>query len=368
MNATVRWITRLIFILILVLVAAGIKLTGKKYFNSSADSSSGYVFDSFVMGTMLSVKIRGTDKARAELAAKNALEEVRRLNGIFDSHDPESEISRLNRKAEHGLTVSVSQDMAYVLSMALKIKGLSGGCFEPGLGEVIDLWGFSDRKSRHEIPDSSLVRAILEKPGDSATIEIDDDKKTIRLGPGYGALDVGGIAKGYAVDRAVDVLYKAGIRNALVNLGGEIGVLGVGSNGKSWRVGVQHPRKISSHLGVIEQVQGKFVATSGDYERFYLKNGKRYHHILDPFTGFPANSGVMGVTVIASSCLEADAYATAVFVKGPEEGISFLERLGVEGLVVYAPDGNSESGSLSWVATRGFSKIMNPDLNGLPII
>jgi len=367
LNVTARWITRLILVLILVLIAAGIKVIGKRYLRKGDESVSSYVFDSFAMGTVLTVKVRTADRNLAERAAELASAEIRRIHKIFDPNDPESEISSLNRSRGSESAISVCPDMARVLGEALRIQNLSQGKFDPALGELVRLWGFSEQKSRPGIPDSSRITALIDSVGEAGGIELVDGGTAVRVAPGTGALDVGGIAKGYGVDRVVDLLAGIGIKNALVNLGGEIGVLGVGSNGRSWRVGVQHPRKNNYHLGVINQLQGMFVATSGDYERFFLEKGKRYHHILDPGTGWPASRGAVSVTVIASSCLLADALATAAFVMGPEQGISFLESLGVDGLVVYAADGDTESGNLAYRATRNFLRIMKPDLDGLPI-
>jgi len=367
LNVTARWKTRLILVLILVLIAAGIKVLGKRYLRTGENSVASYFFDNFAMGTVLTVKVRTDDKSLAEKGAELASAELHRIHKIFDPNDTESEISSLNRSRGSESAISVSPDMARLLGEALRIRNISRGNFEPTLGELIRLWGFSNNSHRPEIPDPLRIAVLADSLGGAGGIELIDGASSVRIAAQTGALDVGGIAKGYGVDRVVDVLAGIGIKNALVNLGGEIGVLGVGSNGRSWRIGVQHPRKQNCHLGVIDQVEGMFIATSGDYERFFLEKGRRYHHILDPATGYPAGRGTVSVTVIASSCLVADALATAAFVMGPEQGIRLLESLGVHGLVVYAQDGDTESGRLAYNATRGFLQIMKPELEGLPI-
>ena len=369
MNVTARWITRLIFLLLLVSIVAGIKVFGTKFMHREGGSTAGYSFDSFVMGSVMTVTIRDPDKSMAEKGAGLVLDEVHRITGIFDPRDPDSEISRLNNSPHDGVPLAISADMSLVLSEALHIRAASGGLFEPALGELIDLWGFNSESAKHELPDPARIKALEDSLSWGAGIRLGEGGKTVILEPGTGHLDLGAITAGYAVDRAVALLRENGIRNALVNLTGEIGVLGVGSNGRSWRVGVQHPRKTASHLGVIEQVEGIFVATSGDYERYFVKDGRRYHHILDPRTGFSAKEGAaVSVTVIASSCIVADAASTAAFVLGPEEGVKFLDNLGCQGLIVYAADGGTESGKLAYRATEGFLRIMKPDLEGLPIL
>jgi len=360
-------VTRLISLLILVLLLVGIKVFGTRLLNQQEGSQAGYVFDSFAMGTLLTIKVRGADAYFAEKAAKEALAEVRRLQRIFDVNDPESEISRLNAAKGSTKSLPLSRDMSLVLREALRICNLSGGLFEPAMGELVRLWGFDREQVKPQIPDSSIIKALVDSSSWSKEVRLSPDGNALVMGRRAGSLEMGGIAKGYAVDRAIAVLASQGVKNALVNLGGEIGVLGVGSNGRSWRIGVQHPRKASHHLGVIELVEGLFVATSGDYERYFISKGRRYHHILNPETGYPADRAVVSVTVVCSSCLEADALATAAFLMEPEEGIRFLERMNVKGLIVYAPDGDTESGNLAYLATGSFLELMKPELEGLPI-
>ncbi|MFC1544554.1 FAD:protein FMN transferase [Gemmatimonadota bacterium] len=366
MNATGRWTLRLGLVLVVVLIAAGIRLLGGLGAGTQAGS---YVNDSFVMGTVMTVKIRGVDHETAESAAAIVVDEAHRLHKIFDPHDSLSEMSLLNRAvAAGGGTVPISSDAAWLLAAAIAVRDSSGRSFDPALGELIDLWGFSEEKSAKDIPDSLKLAAIADSLASAARIFLSADNSSAIVPPGAGRLDVGGIAKGYAVDRVIEILDSLGIANALVNLGGEIGVLGVGSNGSSWRVGIQHPRMAASHLGVVNETAGWYVATSGDYERFFIRNGHRYHHILNPATGFPATeNAVISTTVIASSCLLADALATAAFVLGPEEGIRFLERQGAHGLILYAAGGDREGGEMTYQATSGFLKIMRPDLDGKPI-
>jgi len=369
LSATDRWIYRIAVVLLLALAVVGMKfLAGAG--NTAPGSGSQvvtHVFDSFTMGTILTVKVRTPERSFAEKAANLVFDEIARINSIFDPGNPVSEISRLSALRGSAETVMLSRDMSRVLSTALKIRDLSGGLFDPAVGDLVDIWGFNNNSTRAKLPDSLDITALLDSTDWSTGLVLSDRGRAARLGRNLGRLEMGGIAKGYAVDRAVAVLEAAGVRNALVNLGGEIGVLGVGSNGKSWRVGVQHPRIESGHLGVLELTDGMFVATSGDYENYFFAGGRRYHHILDPETGYPASGGVVSATVVDSDCLKADALATALVLLGPARGFELLEKQGFCGLIVYRTESDSESAPLAYKATESFLEFMTPNLAGIPI-
>jgi len=165
------------------------------------------------------------------------------------------------------------------------------------------------------------------------------------------AIDLGGVAKGYAVDRALAVLRERGITSGLVDAGGDIRVLGTKSADTPWRIGIQHPRDGNALIALVEIDSGS-VATSGDYERYFMKDGRRYHHILDPQTGWPC-SACMSVTIVADLAIEADVLATAVFVLGPEEGMRLLDRLpGVGGIIFYDVEGRTERVLSGWLKDR----------------
>ena len=169
------------------------------------------------------------------------------------------------------------------------------------------------------------------------------------------AIDLGGIAKGYAVDRALRVLKAAGVSSSLVDAGGDIGLLGSKPNGAPWRIGVQHPRDMREMIAVIEIDSGS-VATSGDYERFFEHEGRHYHHILDPRSGYPAR-GLVSVTIIAPTCGLADALSTAVFVLGPEAGMQLLRRLPqAEGLLIA-----EKEGKLTAWKSKGFPTLLETE-------
>lgn len=181
----------------------------------------------------------------------------------------------------------------------------------------------------------TLVVKILMKKMDvesNKTVELKEKVELKKVGQ---SIDLGGIAKGYAGDEAIKIYKKHGIESAYINLGGNVVVLGKKPNGKPWKIGIQNPRDIKGkYIGIVE-VSDKAVITSGDYERYFEENGKRYHHIFDPNTGYPANSGLISATIITGLSIEGDALSTAVFVLGLEKGIELVESLeGVEGIFI----------------------------------
>jgi len=274
----------------------------------------------YLMGTL--VEIQAPDDG-AITAAFREIARVERLTAKAG----EGELARLNRAAHSG-PVEVSEELFNLLEEALRYRELTLGKFDISLGKLIDLWGFGSEEEAPHVPAEEEIAPLLA----GREVILDKDKRTVRLGPNA-ELDLGGIAKGYAVDRAIEVLKEHGVSSALVDAGGDIRVLGR-KRGRPFRIGVQHPRKEAEVLGIVELAGGRAIATSGDYERYFTEDGVRYHHILDPATGRPAR-GSISATIIAPTALEADALATGVFVLGPEAGLALIERLPeVEGIIV----------------------------------
>ena len=221
--------------------------------------------------------------------------------------------------------VVADEDLAKILNTALEVSRVSSGAFDPTLGEVIALWGF-DSPTPH-LPDPAELSAALESVGYQKLDHPSGDDISV-------SIDLGGVTKGYAVDEAVRVLQGSGIAGGIVNGGGDLRTFGLKPGGKLWKIGVQDPDDPQELAGVLS-IREAAVATSGDYQRYFEKDGTRYHHILDPATGYPARSGLRGTTVIAPTCVVADALATASFVMGPEKGLALLEDLDeVEGVLI----------------------------------
>ena len=281
------------------------------------------------MGTVVSVVVAGLSRDAADRAADAAFREMRRVESLMSTYLPDSDLSRLNAAAGRGWR-AVHPEVAAVIREGLRVARLSGGAFDPSVYPVWALWRFEEG-SRPPAPEA-LHRALAHV--DYRNVEV-DERGRVRLAEPGTALGLGGIAKGYAVDRALAVLRRSGASGAMVNAGGDLAVWGRPAPDRPWRVGVRDPRNPRGLLGTLSVETGA-VATSGDYERFFVWKGVRYHHILDPRTGMPAR-GCRSVTVLHTSAMTADALATAVFVLGPRRGLELLGRIPeARGIIVTA--------------------------------
>ena len=266
-----------------------------------------------LLGTVVEVQVRETDRKKAETSIEKAFDEIKRIDDLFSTYNEDSPVWKLNHNQDTIITVDPEIFSLMVLSDS--VYNLTDGSFDVSLNKLLATWGF-DGDDPSLPADDKLSSALMNSGWDN--IELLGDNSFKRLAGTE--LNFGAIAKGYAVDKAVDVLIKLGINSALVDAGGEIKTIG-----NDWVIGIQHPRNQNQ---IIEKVNpgGMSVATSGDYEKYFELNGKRYHHILNPKTGYPADS-LISVTVLNKSCTIADALATAVFVLGQSKGLSLIENL-----------------------------------------
>jgi thiamine biosynthesis lipoprotein len=279
-----------------------------------------------LMGTTVSIEAAGIDPAGLERAITAAFAEMARIETLMSPHQPDSDVSRLTA-ATHA--AAVAPETAEVIALGLQIAHRSGGAFDLTLGRLKTLWGIETETPR--VPAPAELAAALQGTGPGA-LSVSGQQIT-KSSPQL-AIDLGGIAKGYAVDRAIATLRAHGVSSAAVNAGGDIGLLG-SKQGRPWRVAVQHPRQASSVLVTLEAAD-RAVVTSGDYERYFEHGGHRYHHLFDPQTGYPADR-CQSVTVLAPRAVLADALATALFVLGPERGLALLRDYpGVDALIVAA--------------------------------
>lgn len=278
------------------------------------------------------------DALHADLAAA-----VRQVDEQMSPWKPDSDLVRLNR-APPDTWVDLPAQMLDVLACALDVHRRSAGAFDPCVGDLVDAWGFGPAR---DVPDAQAIRAargtaprspsgalILDRPAGRAR----------KMAPVQ--LDLCGIAKGYAVDRMVDVLQRHGIEHALAALDGELRAVGGQADGTPWAVGLERPEAGHRAVHGVIELEDLAVATSGDYRRFFDAGGTRVAHTMDPRRRAPVRNTVASVTVLSRSCTEADAWATAFLVAGPEEGPALAQRLGMDALfLLRRPEGVAEVGS-----------------------
>jgi len=272
------------------------------------------------MGTFAEVTVPAHDGERLAEYVSAASATFMELTDALSVFDPGSEISALNRAAGRA-PVPVSPRTLDVLGRALEYAALTKGCFDPTVAPLVQLWGVHGNQSLPSPPAPEAIGAALARTGYRHLVLSGQNAHLDMAGR---SVDLGGIAKGYAVDVCFDQLSRMGAASFMVDLGGNIRCRG-GPDTGAWRIGVRHPFCHDRILGVIRLTGGRAVATSGNYERFVTIGGQRYAHIIDPRTGIPV-TGMAGVTVVASSAVEADALSTALFVMGWRQAARFLAR------------------------------------------
>ncbi len=271
----------------------------------------------FIMGTIAEIKVpveHGMSRQEIETAIDNAFNEMRRIEGIFSVYRADSEISAINA-LQAGQALKVSEETIQLIKKSVELSRATGGAFDITVKPLVELWATA--KAGGLFPSESEVRRTLERVGYRHII-IDDQAKSIAFDRGGITLDMGGVAKGYATDRAMQQLSRSGIAAAIVKLGGNTYCRGGRSEHHAWRVGIRHPRRKDEMFLELE-LRDAAIDTAGDYEKYFIFGGKRYSHIVDPRTGYPIGDGVVSASIITSSALTADALATAACVLGPEK-------------------------------------------------
>lgn len=243
-------------------------------------------------------------------ASKIVFTEAGRIEQLLSKYQEDSEVSLLNRTGK----LKVSPDTFYIIKKSKEFWQASAGAFDITVAPLVDLWGFTNQE--HTVPSDDKVTATLKLVGCDKIILHEKDNVVEFILPGM-KIDLGAIAKGFALDCAVKKLREKNINSCLINAGGQVYALGEKSGGP-WKIAIQNPRK-PEISGVLE-LKDASTSTSGDYEQFFFEDGKRYCHILNPATGYPADSGIISVTVIADNGLTADALSTAIFVLGKAKG------------------------------------------------
>jgi thiamine biosynthesis lipoprotein len=284
------------------------------------------------MGTLVTVTAVAPTDAQTQEAVAAAFREIHRLEELLSTWIPTSELSRVNDAA--GLdAVAVSAETFELLTRSMEIAELTQGSFNIAVGPAVEAWSVTERMNIPAKEELDRLKAIV----DPAQIRLDARARTVFLLKRGMRIDVGGIGKGFAADRAAAVMRAAGATAGVVALSGDIKTFGRFPDGARFQFGIRHPRTDGATLATLE-MENEAISTAGDYERYFERDGVRYHHILDPATLQPARR-CQSVTVIASEGTLADGLDTGIFVMGPERGMALVERLdGVEAVIV-DPDG-----------------------------
>jgi len=320
-------------------VVVGICLIVTLYFFARAKRDvTGDSGHRLVMGTFARVVAVAADSKIADKAIKAALAEIENIDKLMSDYKSDSEISRVNKDA-FTRAVAVSEPTYEVLKRSIEFSKLTGGAFDITVGPLVDLW--HSAKKQNSAPRDEELAAARAKVGFEKLI-LDDQQRTVRFAVEGMRLDLGGIAKGYAVDKAIEAMQRAAAVGGMVDIGGDLRCFGKPPKGKTkWSVGLQNPdinkNADESDLLLILKLDSAAVATSGDYQQFALIEGKRYSHIINRRTGAGA-VGLSSVTIIADSATDADALATAVSVMGAEKGLALIKTMpGVEAILITSP-------------------------------
>jgi thiamine biosynthesis lipoprotein len=319
---------RKINIIIGVVILSAIILGGLYSFQNKE-----VIADNFIMDTFITIKLYDHDKEKAQVAVDEAWKIYHKIHNDsnrFTLKDyPKGSIKDLNLQA--GIReVKVQPEIFKMLALSQTYHGLTQGAFDITIGPVMDLWGFG--KEKQQIPKQEALNEKLALVNMGA-LQLNQEKSTALLRKQGMEIDLGGIAKGYATEQVVNMLKSKGLKKGIINAGGNIYVLGQKDNKSLWQIGVQDPRNSEEIVGILS-VKDQYVVTSGDYQRYFIVGKQRYHHILDPKTGYPAND-IMSVTVICKDGTQADILSTSLFVLGLKDGMKLLEKMpGVEAVFI----------------------------------
>ncbi len=311
-------------LLLLLLIYVGYRSIAARYAGVSGSS--------YIMGILFEIRVNGENTGGH---VKATLDRVREIANQINYFDEKSEVSAINSMA--GISaVAVSHDIFDLIDKALRFSRQTGGAFDITIGPLVDIWNFNS-KTHTDIPaGNELIYA--QHLVNFNNVQINPYNETVKLlYPGM-KIDLGGVGKGYAISKARAMLVGRGVKSAIINAGSSIMVIG-DNKGKPWKIGIKDPRHPDEVVGVVTLTAGQALSTSGDYERYFELGGKRYHHILDPATGMPADQ-CRSVTIISDDATQADMLSTAVFVMGPKRGIAFVNSLKNVYAVIIDKDGN----------------------------
>jgi thiamine biosynthesis lipoprotein len=312
---------RKISLIILILLTA--------VFSCSPGKDSVYKKTMPLMDTIVSITVVAESSDTAEKAIEIAFAQIGRFGDLINFYSDNSELAEINRNA--GVhSVKVSPQTLDVIGKAVSASEKSGGAFDPTIGPIVKLWDFLNKKKPTE---SEIVKALpLVNYKD---ILIDRADSTIFLKRKGMMIDLGGIAKGYAVDLAVESLKKEGILSGLVSIAGDIRTFGMKPDKRPWIIGIKNPRQTGEKDELVAKIRlsEKAISTSGDYERYFISEDMRYHHLLDPKTGMPT-SGCRSVSIVTDRAVDTDAFSTAIFILGAVKGMKVVKEMGMDAMII----------------------------------
>jgi thiamine biosynthesis lipoprotein len=302
---------------------------------------------SYGLGTIIQITAYGEE---AEAALDEAIDKIGEIDDLMSYFKENSDISRINSTAGVHYQ-NVSKETYEVIKKAVYYSKISNGAIDITIRPVLDLWNIGSKDAKVPDKDDIIENLKLVNYND---IEFADDYKAIRLANEKQKIDVNCIAKGFAADEVKKVLVRHGIKNAMINLGGNVYGHGSKMDGSMWRVGVQHPLKPRGNYVGILSVKDKSVVTSGDYEKYFMHNGKKYHHTIDTKTGYPIDNNIVSTTIVSDYSIDGDALTTCLYGMGVEEGLNFAKSIkGIEAIIVtedkkvYITDGLKDNFNLT---------------------
>lgn len=295
------------------------------------------------MGSTYNVRLRAPEHDAAALRAvvQAALDDVDDRMSMFQ---PQSELSSLNRAAQD-TPVALSDELYGVLCTANEVSRWSNGAFDVTVAPLVEQWGFGTRASRR-VPAPGSVAAERRRV-DWRSLALDASRRTVTKRHAGLQADLGGIAKGYGVDRAAAALEASGVHDYMVEVGGEVRTRGVNAAGQAWRIGIEEPDAMPQRARWVVPLSGCAMATSGDYRNYFLEDGQRYSHEIDPLAGAPIRHSLCSVTVVADDCMRADALATALIVLGADKGRALAEGSGIAAQFIERVPGGGYRDSMS---------------------
>ena len=282
--------------------------------STTASSAQPVSQEIFAMDTYMTVTAYGDN---AQKGVTDAVAEIQRLDNLLSIGKEDSEISKLNKSG----SAALSDDTAVMVAKALDLYKSTGGAFDITVLPLMELWGFTTQE--YYVPTEDEIQSTLQRVG-ADKLTWDESTKTLTLGDKQ-EIDLGGIAKGFTSSRIMEIFKKDGVTCGMVSLGGNVHLLGTKQDGSAWRVGIQDPNNTDDMLGVLE-ANDCAVITSGAYERNFEKDGVTYHHIIDPATGKPSNSGLTSVTIVSKDGTLADGLSTSLFVMGKDKAIAYWKQ------------------------------------------